>query len=349
MSHDNSHPSRIGRYNVGERLGSGAMGDVFAAVEEHIGRRVAVRIGMPGDLRVHQQARMTGQVAHPNVVSVLDLGEDQGRPFVAMELLDGAPLDGGGAVTARSLDSRLEIMEQACLGLSAAHERGVVHGHLKPSHVFVTASGAVKLIDFGAGDGRPDAYASPDQVKGLGASVASDIFSAAAVFHYLLTGRAPFASHAAVLSDPPPAIGASAAPEALSRTILRALEKNPADRHPSVNLLRAEIEQVRAGRRGDRDRVVMAAFDRYREIESLLDQRRALGRRLGIAATERECDVALARLAKNFPEFARAGQDSGAIGAIDPARANEALAQLKAWHNEVLADVTVLRAAGGER
>ncbi len=292
---------------------------------------------------------MTGQVAHPNVVSILDLGEDQGRPYVARELLDGAPLDGGGAIAARSLDTRLELMEQACLGLAAAHERGVVHGHLKPSHVFVTAAGTVKLIDFGAGDGRPDAYASPEQVKGLGASVPSDVFSAAAVFHYLLAGRAPFASHAAVLLDPPPAIGSVTAPEAVSRTILRALDKDPARRHPGMNLLRAEIEPVRASRRGDRDRVVVAAFDRYHEIEELLNQRRALGRRLGVAKIERECDVALARLASSFPEFARAADDSGAIGVIDAARAADALAQLKAWHNEVLADVSVLRAAGGER
>ncbi len=142
------------------------MGEVYAAVEEHIGRRVAVRIGFPGDLRVQQQARMTGQVAHPNVVSVLDLGEHDGRPYVAMELLEGATLESGGSVAARSLDTRLELMDQ------------------------------------------PDAYASPEQVKGLGTSQPSDVFSAGAVFHYLLTGRAPFASNAAVVWDPPPSIGA---------------------------------------------------------------------------------------------------------------------------------------------
>lgn len=349
MSHNNSHPTRVGRFAVGECIGRGAMGDVCVAVEEHIGRRVAVRIGVPGDLRVHQQARMTGQVAHPNVVTVLDLGEEAGRPYVAMELLEGAPLDEGGAVTARSLDSRLDIMEQACLGLVAAHERGVVHGHLKPSHVFVTSTGIVKLTDFGAGDGRPDTYASPEQVKGLGASVPSDVFSAAAVFHYLLTGRAPFASHAAVLADPPPALSSTAAPEALGRTILKALEKDPARRHQSINHLRAEIEQVRAGQRGDRDRIVKAAFDRYREIESLLEQRRGLARRLGMPGAERECDVAVAKLAAGFPEFAWAGKDGAAIGPMDQARAVDALERLKAWHNEVLADVTVLRAAGGER
>jgi serine/threonine protein kinase len=349
VSNDNSHPTRVGRYAVGERIGRGAMGEVYAAVEEHIARRVAVRIGFPGDLRVHQQARMTGQVAHPNVVSVLDLGEHDGRPYVAMELLEGATLETGGGVAARSLDARLELMDQVCLGLQAAHERGMIHGHLKPGHVFVTDDRHVKLLDFGAGDGRPDAYASPEQVKGLGASQRSDVFSAGAVFHYLLTGRAPFASNAAVVADPPPAISVAAAPEALSRAVLKALEKDPDLRQQSINHLRAEIAQVRQGMRGNVDRVLKAAFDRYHDLEALVAQRRGLGRRLGLPDVERECDRTLASLASVFPEFARAGLDYDGLGSVDAARAAEALAELQTWHNRVLAEVALLRAAGGER
>lgn len=349
MSNNHSHPTRIGRYAVAEPVGRGAMGEVYAALDEAIGRRVAVRVGTIGDLRVHQQARVTGQIAHPNVVSILDLGQDEGRPYVAMELLEGASLDGGGAVMLRSLDARLQAMAQVCNALQSAHHRGVIHGHIKPAHVFVTRHGVVKLLDFGAGVGRPDAYAAPEQVKGEAASERSDIFSAAAVFHFMLTGRAPFISNAAVLSDPPPAIGDAAAPEALTRTLLRALDKNPARRHQSVNLLRAEIEQVRTSRQGDRDRVLKAAFDRYRDIENLLDERRALGRRLGVPTIDRECEKALARLASTFPEFARASGDGHAIGPVDPARAADALAQLQVWHNEVLAAVSVLKIAGGDR
>lgn len=349
MSDNHSHPTRIGRYVIAELVGRGALGEVYAARDEKIGRRVAVRVGTIGDLRVHQQARLTGQIAHPNVVSVLDLGEDAGRPYAAMELLEGEGLDSGGAVMLRSLDARLEAMEQVCNGLQAAHDRGIVHGHIKPSHVFVTRHGAVKLLDFGAGDGRPDPYAAPEQVNGEGATERSDIFSAAAVFHFLVTGRAPFSSNAAVPSEPPPAIGEAAAPEALSRTLLKALDKNPALRHQTVNHLRAEIEQVRTSRQGDRDRVLKAALDRYRDIENLLDERRALGRRLGLATIDRECEKALARLASTFPEFARAAVDGHAIGPVDPARAAEALARLQVWHNEVLAAVSVLKTAGGDR
>jgi eukaryotic-like serine/threonine-protein kinase len=349
VSDNHSHPTRIGRYVLAEPIGRGALGEVYAAADEHIGRRVALRVGTIGDLRVHQQARVTGQVAHPNVVSVLDLGEDQGRPYVAMELLEGAALEGGGAVMLRTLDARLDAMEQVCDGLHFAHERRIVHGHLKPSHVFVSRQGAVKLLDFGAGDGRPDAYTSPEQVRGEAASERSDVFSAAAVFHFMLSGRAPFSSNAAVLSEPPPAISDAAAPEALTRTLLRALDKSPSRRHHSIKLLRAEIEQVRTSGQGNRDRVLKAALDRYRDIESLLAERRALGRRLGVASIDRECGQALARLASAFPEFARAGGDAHAVGAVDPARASEALAQLQLWHNEVLAAVAVLKAAGGGR
>jgi serine/threonine protein kinase len=345
VSNSESHPLRLGRYTLAECIGRGAMGLVYAATEDGTGRRVAVRIGMAGDLRVHHQARITGQVAHPNVVSVLDLGEDQGRPFVAMERLDGAALDAG----AGSLEARLDLMAQVCGGLQAAHDRGVVHGHLKPGHVFVTSTGIAKLMDFGAGLGRPDAYASPEEVRGLAASNRSDIFSAAAVFYFLVTGRAPFASNHAVTAEQPAAIGHGVAPDALSRVLLKALDKDPDRRHQSVNHLRAEIDQVRAGRRGDLDRILKAAIDRYRAIEALVAERRALGRRLGLAAIERECDARLAQLASAFSEFARAGLELDGLAVIDAARASEALAQLQTWHNEVLAEVSVLKAVGGGR
>jgi hypothetical protein len=330
-------PPTIGRYKVVDRVGHGATGDVYAAVDEDMGRRVAIKV-MPSGL----EARATGQVTHPNVVTVFDRGEDQGRSYVVMELLEGASLgEQLPRPEARTLHAKIDLMLQICDGLQAAHDRGVVHGDLKPGNVFVQQSGVVKLLDFGnASSGSPE-YVSPEQVKGAPADTRSDIYSAAGVFFFMLTGRSPLAQ--------PMALTAGEAPEALGRALVRALDKDPDQRQQSVAHLRAEIEQVRRAQDGDRHRVARAALDRYRQIEELIDQRRALGRRLGLSAIERECDQKSAQLAAAFPEFARADTDSGLIRPMDEARASAALAQLQAWHNDVLAEVSVLQAASGGR
>jgi serine/threonine protein kinase len=335
VNNNGNHPSRVGRYAIVECIGRGALGDVYAAIDESIGRRVAVRLGQPGDPRVHQQAKVTGQVAHPNVVSVLDLGDEDGRPFAVTELLEGRTLLN---LDTRSLDEHFTLMHQACDGLQAAHARGVVHGGMKPGHVFVQNNGIVKLIDFGS-DGRGHVFTSPEQSAGLAADEGSDIYSVGATFHFMLTGRAPH----------PPSITSTQAPEALSRAILKAVEAEPSRRHTSVNHLRAEIDQVRQSRAGDRQRLLMAAFDRYRDIEELLAQRRAIGRRLGMVTIEQECDAMLTRLAAGFPEFARAGLDINLVGDVDVSRATEALAELQIWHNDVAAEIAVLRSATGVR
>jgi len=293
---------------------------------------------------VHQLAKVTGQLAHPNVVSVLDLGEDDGVPFAVMEMLDVAPLTSASRLA--SLDQRLAVMRQICDGLQAAHDRGITHGGVKPAHVLLQADGVVKLIDFGV-EKRADVFASPEQLAREHVTERTDIFSAAATFQFLLTGRSPFASPAAATTEQPQSISTTDAPEAVSRTLLKAMDKDPAHRHASIAHLRAEIDQVRQGRHGDRQRILIAAFDRYRGIEELLAQRRALGRRLGMPAIESECDARLSRLAARFPEFARAGLDINNVGDIDAARASDALSELQAVHNDVAAEVSVLKAAGG--
>lgn len=376
MEHNPSGtPSSIGRYTVVELVGRGAMGDVYAAVDNEMGRPVAIKLmRTPPEVRADarerflREARLTGQVNHPNVVMVFDLGEDQGRPFIVMELLDAVPLAAHRQLPeAQSLDDRLDLMLQICDGLQAAHDRGVVHRDVKPSNVLVQPGGTVKLLDFGiasaagsdiaAGGGVAFApeYASPEQVKGEPADRRSDVFSAAAVCYFILTGRPPFGRSDlrqtidAVLNAQPAALTPAEAPEALGRTLMKALDKNPDQRHQGVAHLRAEIEQVRRSLEGDRHRVSRAALERYRQIEALIDQRRALGRRLGLAAVERECDRTSAQLAAGFPELARAGADRSAIAPMDAALASAALARLLDLHNAVLAEVSVLQAASGER
>ena len=331
-----SYPSRVGRYAIVGCVGNGALGPVYAGIDDAIGRRVAVRVGRAGDPRVHQQAKVTGQVAHPNVVSVLDLGEDAGVPYAVMELLEGAPLSPETSLP--TLDRRLDVMRQVCDGLQAAHDRGVVHGGMKPGHVFIQPDGIVKVIDFGS-DGRGHVFTSPEQSAGVPGDQRSDIYSAGATFHFMLTGRAPH----------PPSLTSTQAPEGLSRAVLKAVETEPQRRQTSINHLRAEIEQVRQGRQGERHRVLNAALDRYRGIEALLAERRALGRRLRMASIEGECDGKLAELAAMFPEFARAGLDINEVGDIDAARVAAALTELQLFHNEVAAEIAVLKAASGVR
>lgn len=329
-------PPTIGRYRVVDRIGHGAKGDVYAAIDADIGRRVAIRV-MPPDWN----SEITALVTHPNVVTVFDRGEDHGHPYVVMELLEGTSLaEHLGRPESQTLNAKTALMLQICDGLQAAHDRGVVHGHVKPAHVLVQTGSVVKLIDLGHPlPGGASPYASPEQLNGGRADHRSDIYSAAAVFHFILTGRSPRA----------PGVVGGEVPEALGRVLATALDEQPARRHQSAALLRAAIEQIRRAQEGDRHRVGRAAFERYRQIEELIDQRRALGRRLGLAAIERECGEKSVQLASAFPEFARAGgaTESGMIVLLNPARAAAALAQLQTWHNELLAEVSVLQAASG--
>ena len=207
-------------------------------------------------------------------------------------------------------DRRLDVMRQVCDGRLAAHERGVVHGAIKPSHVFIQSDGIAKLLDFGS-DERSGPYTSPEQMTGKVATERSDVSSAGATFHLMLSDDTP---------------------DALRNTVRKAVQTGPQRRHGGVAHLRAEIDQLRHGRQGDGQRVMTAAFDRYRDIESLLAQRRAHGRQLGLSAIEHECDATLARRTADCPEFARAGLDLSYVGDIDASGASDVLIQLQLFH-----------------
>ena len=207
-------PPFIGRYRVVSQIGKGAMGIVYAADDETLGRRVAVKV-MMGDLeeeaemrgRFFREAKITGQLAHRNIVTVFDLGEDDHHPFIVMELLSGLPLPEHLATAAGApLDAKLDLMTQVCEGLQVAHSKGVVHRDIKPSNLFVQHDGSVKILDFGVARlasskltrsgflvGTPE-FMSPEQARGEAVDARSDVFSAAGVFYFMLTGRGPFTS-----------------------------------------------------------------------------------------------------------------------------------------------------------
>jgi serine/threonine protein kinase len=368
-------PEYIGRYRLGERLGRGAMGVVYAAEDEAMGRPVAIKV-MLANLeidpamreRFYREARLTGQLVHPNIVTVFDLGEEDGRPFLVMERLHGAPLvDLLREPAPGLLDTKIDWMLQTCDGLQAAHERGIVHRDVKPSNLFVQRDGGLKILDFGLAllatstltasgllVGTPQ-YMSPEQARGSAVDVRSDLFSTAGVFYFMLTGRPPFDETGlsrlldAIVHQPPAPIADHEAPASLARVVLKSLAKDPDERHQSCAHLRAEIEQVRLVKDGERHRTARAALDRYRQIEALLDERRTLGRGLKVHDIDGECDRSAARLAQQFPQFARLGAAGQLMPPMELEAASAALSELQNLHNAELAAVAVLRAASGRR
>src|SRR5687767_1355287 len=209
-----SFPPTIGRYRIIGRLGKGAMGVVYRAVDDVMGRPVAIKV-MMADLeedpetsaRFYREAQVAGQLAHRNVITIFDMGDDGGRPFIVMELIDGYSLaDYLKRPETAALEVRVELMRQLGDGLHAAHQRSVYHRDVKPGNLLVRSDGVLKILDFGIARlassnmtasglivGTPD-YMSPEQARGQEVDQRSDIFSAGAVCYFILTGRNPFAA-----------------------------------------------------------------------------------------------------------------------------------------------------------
>src|SRR5687767_5007336 len=251
-----SLPARIGRYRIVERIGRGAMGVVYAAQDDAMGRPVAVKVLM-GDLesdpetrkRFYREAQAAAGLLHPNIITIYDAGEDQGRSYIAMQLLEGWPLSTflkRDAVV--PLEQKLDLMVQVCEGLAVAHGREIVHRDLKPGNLFVQSDGLLKILDFGVARladssmtatgamlGTPD-YMSPEQARGTQVDRRSDIFSTGAVFYFMLAGRKPFPGPdlPAVLrqlrAEQPAALRDSEAPPELARLVMQAMAKDPAER-----------------------------------------------------------------------------------------------------------------------
>lgn len=245
------------RYRLGQRLGSGGMAEVWRATDERLSRPVAVKVvaaELAGDpewlVRFFSEAQAAARIAHPNVVTVLDFGEHDGRPFLVMELC------GGGTLSAR-LDHPLPLAEALGIaariadGLGAAHRLGLVHRDVKPANVLFDDAGHPKLADFGiaalsgaerftrsgAAIGSPH-YVSPEQAQGQPVGPPSDVYSLGVVLYEMLTARRPFDADnlAAILTahvdqepEPPSTYNGDIGPE-LDALVLRLLAKDPGER-----------------------------------------------------------------------------------------------------------------------
>ena len=267
-------PERIGRYAIERKLGEGGMGVVYAARDDRLERTIAVKtLTAPASdetarQRLWREARAAASVNHPNICQIYEIGEDGGRLFIAMELLEGEALAErlrqGPLTAAQALPIGLGVLA----ALSALHARGIVHRDLKPSNVFLTAHG-VKVLDFGLarpeldGSLHPDTgltrsgvvmgtprYMSPEQVTGDPVDTRSDLFAAGAVLFEMLAGRPAFGGRDvldvlhATRYEQPPALTGSAAVVAMDRVVRRAMAKKPADRHASAEAMAEELRAI---------------------------------------------------------------------------------------------------------
>src|SRR5688572_25993073 len=150
-------PEKIGKYEVIERIGRGGMGMIFKARDPILDRLVALKvisrdIDITDELRARffREAQACARLSHPNIVTVYDMGEDDSRLFIVMELLDGEELR--RLISERrpsALEDKLAIMVQVCEGLHYAHEKGIVHRDIKPGNIMVSPTGQAKILDFG--------------------------------------------------------------------------------------------------------------------------------------------------------------------------------------------------------
>jgi serine/threonine-protein kinase len=276
----------LGQYRIERLLGRGGMGIVYEAEDTRLHRRVALKAvapGLAGDERqrerLEREARAAAALTHPGIATVYALEEIDGHVFIASEYLDGetlrAEIDAGPLPLGRAID----VAVQLARALAAAHARHVVHRDLKPENVIRTASGALKILDFGlaqivdTGDPRSrtrpaapgrltqtgviagtPSYMSPEQLRGRTTDFHTDHFSLAILLYEALTGRHPFAGPtpdavmAQILTVPPdpPEIPAEM-PPALWEILERSLRKNPADRYPSTTELLQALEALGTG------------------------------------------------------------------------------------------------------
>jgi serine/threonine-protein kinase len=364
-------PERIGQFRVVERIGRGAMGVVYSARHLESGRAVAIKLMMAdleGDretrVRFEREARVAGELLHRNVINVYEMGEEDGRLYMVMELLDGETLgDYLKRVGKLPLERGLDLMMQVCEGLAVAHAHAIVHRDVKPGNLFVLRDGGLKILDFGVARlanssmtasgfivGTPD-FMSPEQARGREIDQRSDVFSAGAVFYYMLSGRKPFAAndlpaviHKVNAEDPPP-LTPHEAPPGLARIVMKALAKSTADRYADMGALLADL--VRFERDYDRESRTMALVARQEAVElaKLVSERLALADRLGVVTDASESPFSDALLDR-YPVLEERGPD--ALGVVPFRRATlmEIREGLGGRRNEVLEELQRLRHMG---
>jgi serine/threonine protein kinase len=295
----------VSHYRIIEKLGGGGMGVVYRAEDLKLGRQVALKFladtiarDSTSLERFEREARAAAAINHPNICTLYEVGEHDGHPFLAMELLEGATLKqhiGGRPIP---LDSLLVWAIQIADGLDAAHARGIVHRDIKPANLFLTTQGQVKMLDFGLAKamqvgktataapvdrtasiavgllstpgtaaGTPG-YMSPEQARGDDLDLRTDLFSLGVVLYEMATGKLPFEGKnfavvmAAILHQAPhpPCDVNPALPKVLEQIILKALEKDPDIRYQSAADVRADLKRLKRDTESGRSSTVISSL-----------------------------------------------------------------------------------------
>ena len=273
--------ARLGPYEIVAPVGAGGMGEVYRARDDRLRREVAIKVltstgaAKSEQERILGEARAASRLKHPGIVTIYDVGESGGQPFIVMELIEGRPLREMVAAGRIEIRAALRIGAGLAEALAAAHAAGVIHGDVKPHNVIVQPDGRVKLLDFGIARRMQQetvtrtlrsvtrtipgaieiagtfAYMAPEQLRGETPDARSDMYALGTLLYEMVAGVRPFLAPTTsglvqqVLHDPPPPLPSDGSvPTRLAHTIASLLDKDPRTRLGVAEQLQRELNAL---------------------------------------------------------------------------------------------------------